>query len=171
VAQAPVRQQVRDQHDERHQAGQCEAAGQLQRALSRPCFGTDGEGGRESDRGDDEEIERRQRLKDEPRRKRHRVTRARIDQQSIECQQRERQELDVQRLHVRHPREGVGVESEHDAAGQAGPPVAGPADQHEARRPSGQRKPCDQQDVVGENRRRSGPDQRCPHRRLYEQRL
>ena len=73
-------------------------------------------------------------------------------QHIVQRQQRERQELDVHGLDVRHARQRVGVEGREAARNERRVPVAGPPVQHERRRPAGQRQADPERDVVGEDR-------------------
>ena len=88
-------------------------------------------------------------------------------QHVVERQQRERQELDVHGLDVRHARQRVGVEGGQAAGEERGVPVAGPPMQHERGRPARQREPDPQRDVVGEHGRAAHPEDRRREQRRH----
>ena len=159
------KQERRNRHGDDQQSGDPPAA------RPEPVLHANARRTEERPRGEDQRVNRRERLERHRRAEQDRVREATLLEQSIECEQGERQELEMLRLDVRQAHERLRVERRnrptHDSGGQAARHAQG----QERRRPSRQREAGEENEVVGQHRRSAKANHRDCQRALDDQRL
>ena len=131
--------------------------------------GARGGGHDQRDGGEEHHVGAGQRLQHEPAGELQRVLRLCGDDEAIEREQRRREELEMQVLHLRQPRQRERVERQQRAAQHAGRAAAGPGGDDQRGRPPGEGETGHEHEVVDQDRRPAAPRQRRPHQRLQDQ--
>jgi hypothetical protein len=85
----------------------------------------------------------------------------------VESVEGQRQELDMQGLHLAEAHQRMGVEGIGQAGDDAGAPAPGPALDHDRHREPAQREPGQQEDVVDGHRRPAEREERQSHHALH----
>ena len=167
---APVGQVDRQDRDRGDRAGdgEVEREGHLPRPpLERPRCQHD----RNHHRGEYDQVTGRVGHGDSRARQQQRRAPGPATHQAIDRQQRQRQAIDMNALHVREAGQRVGVEGEQRSGEQPGEEAAGPGLDQEEGRKGGQRESGDDHQVVNEHGRRAGPRQRGADQRRDDQRF